>query len=137
MPHDPDCIFCKIVAGTIPSFRLHEDDTVIALLDVFPLSRGHALVVPREHHATLDQLPDTTAAHIGSLLPGLSRRILAATGATAFNILQNNGRLAHQAIDHVHVHIIPRYDDAGLGIEWQAGKLTPDEGKALCSAIRG
>jgi histidine triad (HIT) family protein len=127
-------IFAKIIRGEIPCHKVYEDDHVLAFLDISPIARGHTLVVPKEPAATLDALSDDAAAAIGRVLPRISRAVLAATGATAFNVLQNNGPLAHQAVFHVHFHIIPKLDDAtGLGIEWPAGKL--DAGAALAKAI--
>ncbi len=129
-----DTIFGKILRGEIPCHRVYEDDRVLAFLDVNPLSRGHLLVIPKEAVATIDELSDESAAALGRVLPRLSRAVLAATGATAFNVLQNNGTLAHQVVMHVHVHIIPKYEDgAGLGIDWPAGKL--DNGAELARSI--
>jgi histidine triad (HIT) family protein len=131
-----ETIFSRIIRGEIPCHRVYEDDKVIAFLDVGPLSRGHTLVVPKEVAATLDALSDESAAAIGRVLPRLSRAVLAATGATAYNVLQNNGPAAHQAIFHVHFHIIPKYADAGLGIGWKAGSLESKEGAELAERIR-
>src|SRR3954471_16981926 len=118
-----DTIFGKIVRGEIPCHRVYEDDHVLAFLDVNPISRGHTLVIPKEPAATIDALSDDAAAAIGRVLPRISRAVLAATGATAFNILQNNGADAHQAVFHVHFHIIPKHaDGSGLGIGWKATK---------------
>ena len=137
LPHEPACIFCRIVSGTIPCHRLHEDAHVLAFLDVSPLSPGHCLIVPKGHWVTLDQLPDTVGGAVGALLPRLSRAMLRATGTTAFNVLQNNGRAAHQVVDHVHFHLIPKTpDERGLGIVWPAGQLDPDTGDALAREIR-
>jgi histidine triad (HIT) family protein len=131
-------IFSKIIAGEIPCFRVYEDEHVFAFLDINPLSRGHTLVIPKEPAVTLDQLSEESAAALGRVLPRISRAILRATGATAFNILQNNGTTAHQVVMHVHFHIIPKYaDGAGLGIQWPARALDADEGKALATAIIG
>jgi histidine triad (HIT) family protein len=127
-------IFAKILRGEIPSHKIYEDDHVLAFLDVMPIARGHTLVIPKEPAETLDKLSDEAAAAIGRVLPRISRAVLAATGATAFNVLQNNGALAHQAVLHVHFHIIPKLDDnSGLGIGWPAGKL--EDGAALAKAI--
>jgi histidine triad (HIT) family protein len=131
-----ETIFSRIIRGEIPCHRVYEDDKVLAFLDVGPLSRGHTLVVPKEAAATLDALSDESAAAIGRVLPRLSRAVLAATGATAYNVLQNNGAAAHQAVFHVHFHIIPKYSDAGLGIGWKAGSLDAKEGAALAEQIR-
>jgi histidine triad (HIT) family protein len=130
-----DTIFGKILRGEIPCHRIYEDEQVLAFLDVNPISRGHTLVIPKEPAETLDVLSDDAAAAIGRVLPRLSRAVLAATGATAFNILQNNKPLAHQAVFHVHFHIIPKYDDGtGLGIDWDAKKLDGG-GAELAKAI--
>src|ERR1041385_8431051 len=129
-----ETVFAKILRGEIPCHRVYEDDKVLAFLDVNPLSRGHLLVIPKEPAETLDQLSDDSAAAIGRVLPRLSRAVLAATGASAFNVLQNNKPLAHQAVFHVHFHIIPQLDDGtGLGIDWKAIKL--DGGAELAKAI--
>src|SRR5262245_24424574 len=129
-----DTIFAKILRGEIPCHRVYEDEHVLAFLDVAPLSRGHTLVIPREAAETLDQLSDEAAAAIGRVLPRLSRAVLEATGASAFNVLQNNGPMAHQAVFHVHFHIIPKYDDgAGLGIGWKTTKL--EDGAVLAKEI--
>ncbi len=133
-------VFTKIVAGEIPSWKLYEDGLVYAFLDIGPLSRGHCLVIPKRCYETLDQVPDETAAAIGRVLPRLARAVLAATGATAYNVLQNNGKAAHQEVPHVHFHIIPKYapgsaNGSGLSIGWPAGKLDPAEGEALRDAI--
>jgi histidine triad (HIT) family protein len=132
-----DTIFGKIVRGELPCHRIYEDTFVLAFLDVFPLSRGHTLVIPKTAAATLDVLDDDSAAAIGKVLPRISRAILAATGARSFNVLQNNGADAHQAVFHVHFHIIPKYDDgSGLGLNWHASKLGTD-GATLAAAIAG
>jgi histidine triad (HIT) family protein len=133
-----ETIFSKILRGEIPCHRVYEDANVLAFLDINPVSRGHLLVIPKEPVATVDQLSDDAAAAIGRVLPRLSRAVLAATGATAFNILQNNGALAHQAVLHVHFHIIPKFDDGtGLGIGWKAGSLADggDLAKAIASKL--
>lgn len=131
-----DTIFTRIIRGEIPCHKVYEDDKVFVFLDIGPLSRGHALVVPKEPAPTIDRLSDDSAAAVGRVLPRISRAVMRATGAAACNILQNNGALAHQAVDHVHFHIIPKFPDgSGLGIEWRAGKLDAAEGKALAAAI--
>ncbi len=129
-----DTIFGKILRGEIPCHRIHEDAHVLAFLDVHPLSRGHTLVIPKEPAVTLDALSDDASAAIGRVLPRIARAVLAATGARAYNVLQNNGAAAHQAVMHVHFHIIPKYDDgSGLGIDWPAAPLA--DGPALAAAI--
>jgi histidine triad (HIT) family protein len=128
-----ETIFSKILRGEIPCHRVYEDEAVLAFLDVNPLSPGHTLVIPKEAKATLDQLSDEASAAIGRVLPRIARAVLAATGATEFNVLQNNGPGAHQAVFHVHFHIIPKTAGAGLGVGWQPSAL--EGGEALAAKI--
>lgn len=131
----PETVFSKIIRGELPCHKVYEDDKVLAFLDVNPLCEGHTLVIPKEEVATLDQLSDESAAAVGRVLPRISRAILSATGAADFNVLQNNGAAAHQAVFHVHFHIIPKYRDKGLGIGWKQGPLDHARGKALAQSI--
>ncbi len=132
----PETVFSKIIRGELPCHKVYEDDKVLAFLDVNPLCEGHTLVIPKEEVATLDQLSDDASAAIGRVLPRISRAILGATGATEFNVLQNNGPGAHQAVFHVHFHIIPKYRDGkGLGIGWKQGPLDHARGKTLAQTI--
>jgi histidine triad (HIT) family protein len=105
-------IFDKIIDGDIPCHRVYEDDHVLAFLDIGPLSDGHTLVIPKQRVTHLHELSDDAAAALGRALPRLCRAVMEATGASAYNILQNNGRAAHQEVMHVHFHIIPRLGDA-------------------------
>jgi len=130
-----ETIFSKIIRGEIPSHRVYEDDLVFAFLDVNPLSKGHTLVIPKEAVATLDKLSDESSAAIGRVLPRIARAVMAATGATAFNVLQNNGAEAHQVVLHVHFHIIPKFEGRGLGIGWEPTKADHAELKALREKI--
>ncbi|MFA6045006.1 MAG: HIT family protein [Phycisphaerales bacterium] len=133
-----DTVFTKIIRGEIPCHKVYEDSQVLAFLDIGPVSRGHTLVVPKEPAPTLDQLSDEAAAAVGRVLPRIARAVLKATGAKAYNILQNNGAEAHQAVFHVHFHVIPKYEDgSGLGIGWKAGKLDPSHAAEFARAIAG
>jgi histidine triad (HIT) family protein len=125
--HDPHCIFCKIVAGQLPSARLLETDEAVAFLDVNPVNPGHTLLVPIGHAAQVSDLADGVAAAVGSLLPRLCRAIAAATGAHGLNVIVNNGRAAGQTIDHCHWHIIPRFDDDTVNWPWPHGQYAGDE----------
>ncbi|MCP4446793.1 MAG: HIT family protein [Myxococcales bacterium] len=131
-----DTIFTKIIAGDIPSHKVYEDDKVFAFLDINPLSPGHTLVIPKEPAKTLDVLSDESSAAIGRALPRIARAVMAATGTDQYNILQNNGPRAHQAVFHVHFHIIPKTDGgSGLGVGWKPGNLDSVEGSALALRI--
>ena len=135
-----ETIFSKILRGEIPAHRVYEDDRVLAFLDVGPLSPGHLLVIPKEPAETLDQLSDESSAAIGRVLPRLCRALMKVTGTKDYNVLQNNGRLAHQAVFHVHFHVIPKPNDTeGLGIGWRPGKLTDGEtlARELSAALGG
>ncbi len=131
-----ETIFAKIIAGEAPCHRVYEDDAVLAFLDIFPVSRGHTLVIPKEPAERVHQLSDASAAAIGKVLPRICRAVLSATGAVDYNILQNNGAPAHQAVMHVHFHIIPKYGDGdGLGVGWKPSQIENDEASALAGAI--
>ncbi len=131
-----ETIFTKIIRGEIPCHKIYEDEKVLAFLDIGPLSRGHTLLIPKELAVTLHELSDDSAAAIGRALPRLCRAVLNATGASNYNVLENNGALAHQAVAHVHFHIIPKYSDgAGLNLHWNALSLDREDGKKLAEAI--
>ncbi|KAF7125191.1 hypothetical protein CNMCM5793_001300 [Aspergillus hiratsukae] len=127
------CIFCKIIKGDIPSFKVFESDKVFAFLDIQPLSRGHALVIPKFHGAKLTDIPDE---YLSEVMP-VAKQIAKASGAEDYNILQNNGRSAHQVVDHVHFHMIPKPNETeGLGIAWPAQPTDMDKLKALHEEIK-
>ncbi|KIX00591.1 uncharacterized protein Z518_09656 [Rhinocladiella mackenziei CBS 650.93] len=127
------CIFCKIVKGDIPSFKLFESDKVLAFLDIQPLSKGHALVIPKHHGSKLVDIPDDALTEI---LP-VVKKLATASGAENYNVLQNNGKLAHQEVDHVHFHMIPKPNTTeGLGIGWPATATDMDTLKQLHAAMK-
>jgi histidine triad (HIT) family protein len=133
-----ETVFGKIVRGEIPCNKVYEDDKVLAFLDINPLSAGHTLVVPKEPAETLDRLSDDSAAALGRVLPRLCRAVVAATGVQEYNVLENNGAGAHQAIAHVHFHIIPKPNSReGLGIGWPARGLDREAAAALARKIAG
>lgn len=131
----PETIFSKIIRGEIPCHKVYEDEHVLAFLDIGPLSTGHTLLIPKEAKAHLHELSDESAAALGRVLPRLCRAVMRATGCTAYNVLQNNGRAAHQVVDHVHFHVIPRFEGAGLGLTWNAGKLDAGTGRDLATRV--
>jgi histidine triad (HIT) family protein len=136
MSESPVTVFDRILAGEIPCHRVYEDEHVLAFLDVGPLAEGHTLVIPKERKAHLHELSDESAAALGRVLPRLCRAVLHATGATDYNVLQNNGRRASQAVMHVHFHIIPKVGRTGLGIGWPAGNLEAATAAELVAKIR-
>ena len=126
---DENCIFCKIAAGEIPSATLYEDDDFRVILDIEPASKGHALILPKEHYANLYELDDELAAKALVLAKKMITKLTDIVGCEGYNILQNNGKAAGQTVFHFHMHLIPRYADDNVKIGWKLGKLT-DEVKA-------
>ncbi len=132
-----ETIFGKIIDGEIPCHKVYEDAHVLAFLDVNPISRGHTLVIPKERCAHLHELSNEASGAIGRVLPRVCRAVVQATGCTAYNVLQNNGAEAHQAVSHVHFHVIPKTGGEGLGIGWNAHALDQDDAAQLAAAIAG
>lgn len=130
-PTDPNCIFCKIVRGEVPSLNVWETEEALAFLDIGPLAEGHLLVIPKPHYANLGDIPGSALSRMLELLPKLAGAVRKVTGATGHNILQNDGRVAGQAVDHVHFHIIPRREGDGLGYRWLAGQYKDDRGRTI------
>jgi histidine triad (HIT) family protein len=126
-PHDPHCIFCKIVRGEIPSARLIETDDSVAFLDINPVIHGHTLLVPKAHYPSLADLPDALSGAVCTILPRLARAVVAATGAQGLNVIVNNGRPAGQTIDHCHWHLIPRFDGDPVNWPWPHSEYKGDE----------
>ena len=126
-----DCIFCRIVAGQIPCAKVLETDDALAFLDIGPLAPGHTLLIPKEHLATLSDMNASQAAAVLRHLPALARAVREATGWAGCNVLQNNGRVAHQLVMHVHFHIIPRNQGDAFHFNWPAGKYPPGELEAM------
>ena len=136
MTKDPECIFCKIVAGEIPAAKVTEDQASLAFLDIGPLAQGHVLLIPKDHYETLDQMPAATAAAVASNLPALVKAVQAVIGCEGVNVLQNNGRVAHQFVPHVHFHVIPRSPGDEFSFNWPAGKYPPGRVEELAEAIK-
>ena len=124
-----NCIFCKIAAGEIPSATLYEDDDFRVILDIEPASKGHALILPKEHYANLYELDDELAAKALVLAKKMITKMTEIVGCDGYNVLQNNGPAAGQTVFHFHMHLIPRWNNDGVGVTWNPGTLT-DEDKA-------
>ena len=104
------CIFCKIAANESPSYKVYEDDKVIAFLDIKPINKGHVLVVPKSHYSLLTQVPDDLVAHLFTVAKKISPIVFEMMDASGILILQSNGSSAGQVIPHIHIHIVPTYD---------------------------
>lgn len=127
---DPNCIFCKIAGGEIPSATLYEDADFRVIMDISPASKGHALILPKEHYANLYELPDELAAKVLVLAKKMTTKLKDIVGCDGYNVLQNNGEAAGQTVFHFHMHLIPRYENDDVNIGWKLGTLT-DEVKEL------
>ena len=136
MPHDPDCIFCKIVAGAIPSATVLETDAALAFLDIGPVAEGHTLLIPKGHYRTLDEMPAAEAGAVLASLPAVVAAVRSATGCEGVNVLQNNGAIAGQLVPHVHFHIIPRNPGGAFAFNWPAGAYPDGRLAELAETIR-
>ncbi|OGV77230.1 MAG: hypothetical protein A3K19_07080 [Lentisphaerae bacterium RIFOXYB12_FULL_65_16] len=117
-----NCVFCRIIAGGLPSDKVYEDDLVVAFLDIAPLCKGHSLIVPKEHHNSLTTLPPVFSARMMEVAPKLGVALMRAVGGDGFNLLLSNGACAGQVVPHVHLHVIPRRNDDGVRLP---AKTTP------------
>ncbi len=137
-PHlDADCIFCKIVRGEIPCFKLHEDSHTLAFMDINPVSPGHALVVPKYHSKDLAATPDDWVAKTFAATRRIARAIETTLAPAGINLVQANGPGAKQSVFHLHVHVIPRAMDDGLTMNWELVPGDMDAIGKLAERIRG
>jgi histidine triad (HIT) family protein len=135
MAADPDCLFCKIVAGEIPSTRVHEDDRTVAFMDINPATRGHLLVVPRDHAADLHAIDPEDLAACGRVAQELAGRMRDRLGADGVNLLNSCGSAAWQTVFHFHLHVVPRYADDPLELPWTPAPGDPDEIAVAAEAL--
>lgn len=124
---EANCIFCKIANGEIPSQTLYEDDIFRVILDLGPATKGHALILPKEHYANLYDLPEETAGEVMKLAKKMATEMTERLGCEGFNLVQNNGDLAGQTVFHFHMHLIPRYRADGQKIGWKPQEVSPED----------
>jgi histidine triad (HIT) family protein len=117
------CIFCSIIAGQEPSVQIHRDHGFIVLMDKYPINPGHALVMPTKHYETLLQMPPAEVGKLYSLVPTVAKAIISTVKADGFNVGQNNGIAANQIVPHVHVHIVPRFNDDSPDGKWPSRRV--------------
>ena len=129
-----DCVFCGIAEGEVPSFKVYEDEQVLAFLDINPFAKGHTLVIPKEHYQGLLDTDDKVLADLITKVKKVAAHVALSLGCDGFNILQNNGAAAGQTVRHVHFHIIPRWNGNPLTFENKKGDM--DELAALAEKIR-
>ncbi len=130
-----DCIFCKIIAGQIPCNKIYEDESVLAFLDIGPVSDGHVLLIPKEHFEKIDQCPDQVIAGMSSCLGKIAKAVVSAMGAEGYNVLCNNGQVAGQLVDHVHFHIIPRNAGDGVFSRWNSYQYEAGRAEEITAEI--
>lgn len=124
---EADCIFCKIANGEIPSSTIYEDQDFRVILDLGPASRGHALILPKEHFKDVCELDEAIAARILPLGARIGTAMKKSLGCAGFNLVQNNGEAAGQTVFHFHVHVIPRYEGGPSIVTWKPGSASPEE----------
>ena len=131
-----DCIFCKIANGVIPAAALYEDEDFCVILDQGPASRGHALILPKEHYQDVCELEEAIGAKVLPLAGRIGRAMKKGLGCAGFNLVQNNGEAAGQTVMHFHMHIIPRYQDGPEMVEWHHGTVSADELGKIVEAVK-
>ena len=136
-PKDPDCIFCKILAGDIPCAKVYESETCLAFLDIAPVNAGHTLVLTKGHYPTLMDIPAELGVDLMAALSDVGKAVMEATGADGLNLIQNNHEAAGQLVHHAHFHLIPRHSDDGLKLWPQSGYDSPEEMTRLAETIAG
>ena len=137
MASDPDCLFCRIVAGEIPSTRVDEDERTIAFMDINPATRGHLLVIPREHSTDLLDIGAEDLAACAFMSQKLARRMGERLGADGVNLINSCGSVAWQSVFHFHIHVIPRYADDPLKLPWVPGPADREDLAAAAAALTG
>lgn len=130
-----NCIFCKIIAGEIPSATVYEDDDFKAILDIAPAAKGHVIILSKKHYSNLFELEDDTASKALIAARKIAKAILSELHCDGVNLLQNNGEAAGQSVFHFHIHVIPRYQEDNLNIPWTQIKYEDGEAAALAAAI--
>ena len=131
-----ECIFCKIANGEIPSATLYEEDKFRVILDLSPASKGHALILPKQHVANLYEIPDELAADAMILAKKMADKMTKALSCDGFNLVQNNGEAAGQTVFHFHMHLIPRYDKDQVGLTWKPGTLTDEDKEEILEKMK-
>ena len=131
-----DCIFCKIANGEIPSATLYEDDAFRVILDLGPASKGHALILPKQHFANIYEMPDELLGKAMAVAKKAAKAITEGLGADGINVVQNNGLAAGQTVFHFHMHLIPRYEGAEQIVAWNPGTLTDEDKAEILEKVR-
>ena len=131
-----DCIFCKLSNGDIPTNALYEDDVVKVIFDLNPASKGHVLILPKNHFDDIYSMDDATAAHVFQVAVKVAKAMKETLGCEGLNIVQNNGEIAGQTVFHFHMHLIPRYEGDGVGLNWTPGNLSDEDKEEILHKVK-
>ena len=134
---DDDCIFCKIANGEIPAASVYEDEDFRVILDLGPAAKGHALILPKSHYKDICEADCVVAGKLFPLAARVGKAMKTKLQASGFNVVQNNGISAGQTVFHLHVHVIPRYDDGPAMVTWTPGSAEPEELKSIAESLKG
>jgi len=130
------CIFCKIVRGEIPSYKVYEDRDTLAFLDINPVNLGHVLVIPKKHFENFQDIPSNVLCEIINIIKKLTLSIIQSVQAKDYNIMLSNGKIAGQEVPHAHFHIIPRFEKDAFEVHFNSKKISSDEMKKIAESIR-
>jgi len=132
-----DCIFCKIIKGEIPCYKIYENEEILAYLDIFPVNIGHTLIIPKNHHQNIFEIPESTLLKITKQSKIIATNIKKKLNYDGVNILQSNGKSAGQVIHHYHMHIIPRYENDKMELHFNSNKnpITQEQGNKMLTKL--
>jgi len=130
-----DCIFCKIISGEIPSYKVYEDDDTLAFLDIAPVNPGHTLVIPKKHYANLEEIPEDELCYLIKIAKKVGKAIKEGLGVKGYNLTMNNDPVAGQIVPHIHLHIMPRNENDGYEL-WHGKKYGEGEAENILNKIK-
>jgi len=129
-----DCIFCKIIAGEIPSFKVYEDENSLAFLDIAPVNPGHTLIVPKKHYVNMEEIPEDQLCQLAAVIKKIGKAVKDGLGAEGYNVTENNDPISGQIVPHLHFHVIPRRQGDGLRL-WPQGKYGEGEAEEILKKL--
>jgi histidine triad (HIT) family protein len=129
-----DCLFCRIIKGEIPSYKVYEDDNNLAFLDIAPVNQGHVLVIPKKHYKNIEEISEEDLARLINVVKKVGSLIKEKLNYQAYNVQENNDPLAGQVVPHIHFHVIPRKEDDGLKL-WPQNNLSPEEAEKILKTL--
>ena len=133
---DSNCLFCKIVDGQLPCYKVYEDDSVIAFLDIFPVGDGHTLIIPKKHSELFHECSDEVVSSVALAVKKVGQAVIKAFGVEGYNVLCNNGSVSGQVVGHVHYHVIPRKSGDGILTGWPKAELNKGQAEEILDKIQ-